>query len=161
MSCTKQNNLAKQEFSYSDFENNLKSDMSYNSIVAKFGAPSNDIGSGIHIYVYQLTDESEIWIGYTDRILYARHMDKNHQLLNTIIEGKALTFDYFKDNLKADMTYNSIVAKFGEPSNDIGSGIHIYVYLLTDSTEIWIGQTDKILYARHMDKNHQFIEAII
>jgi hypothetical protein len=59
------------------------------------------------------------------------------------------------------MIYNSIVAKFGEPSNDIGSGIHIYVYQLIDSTEIWIGYADKIIYVRHMDKNHQIIENII
>jgi hypothetical protein len=137
--------------------------MTYDSIVAKFGEPSNDIGSGIHIYVYPLTDSTEIWIGYTDKILYARHVDKNGQIINTIIGDKlySLTYDYFKDNLKPDMTYDSIVAKFGEPSNDIGSGIHIYVYQLIDSTEIWIGYTDKIIYERHMDKNHQIIENII
>jgi shikimate 5-dehydrogenase len=163
MSCSKENNSTKQGFTYSNFENNLKSDMNYNSIVAKFGEPSNDIGSGIHIYVYQLIDSTEIWIGYADKIIYARHMDKNQQILNTIIEDKpySLTYDYFKDNLKPDMIYNSIVAKFGEPSNDIGSGIHIYVYQLIDSTEIWIGYADKIIYVRHMDKNHQIIENII
>ena len=71
------------------------------------------------------------------------------------------TVSYFRDNLKPDMNYNSIVAKFGEPAKDIGSGIHIYVYVLADSTEIWIGYADKIIYARHMDKNHQLIEIII
>lgn len=65
------------------------------------------------------------------------------------------------NNLKPDMTYDSIVAKFGEPSKDLGSGIHIYVYVLTDSTEIWIGYADKIIYARHMDKDYQIIEIII
>lgn len=59
------------------------------------------------------------------------------------------------------MNYNAIVAKFGEPSKDIGSGIHIYVYILSDSTEVWIGYTDKILYARHLDKNHLLIENLI
>lgn len=59
--------------------------MSYNLIVSKFGEPSKDIGSGIHIYVYQLTDSTEIWIGYTDKIIYARHMYKNHQIIKTII----------------------------------------------------------------------------
>jgi hypothetical protein len=137
--------------------------MTYNSIVVKFGIPSKDIGSGIHIYVYQLTDSTEIWIGYTDKILYARHVDKNGQIIYTIIGDKdySLTYDYFKDNLKPDLTYNSIVIKFGAPSKDIGSGIHIYVYQLSDSTEIWIGYTDKILYARHVDKNGQIIENLI
>ena len=83
-SCTNENNLIKRELTYSDFENNLKIDMTYDSIVAKFGHPLKDLGSGIHIYVYQLTDATEIWIGYTDKILYARHMDKNGQLLENI-----------------------------------------------------------------------------
>jgi shikimate 5-dehydrogenase len=137
--------------------------MTYNSIVAIFGVPLKDIGSGIHIYVYQLADSSEIWIGYSDKILYARHMDENGQIINTIIgdKGYSLTYDYFKANLKPDMTYNSIVTKFGTPLKDIGSGIHIYVYQLTDSSEIWIGYSDKILYARHMDKNGQIIENLI
>lgn len=72
-----------------------------------------------------------------------------------------LTYSYFKDNLKSDMAYNSIVTKFGEPKKDIGSGIHIYVYLLSDSTEIWIGYTDKIMYVTHMDKNQKLITKII
>jgi hypothetical protein len=59
--------------------------MTYNSIVAIFGVPLKDIGSGIHIYVYQLADSSEIWIGYSDKILYARHMDKNGQIIENLI----------------------------------------------------------------------------
>jgi hypothetical protein len=84
-SCSKENDSTKYEFKYSDFEKNLKPDMTYNSIVAKFGAPLKDIGSGIHIYVYQLTDSTEIWIGYTDKILYAKHVDKNGQIIKNII----------------------------------------------------------------------------
>ena len=85
LSCTKENNLNKPKLEHSDFVSSLKSDMTYNSIVAKFGEPSKDIGSGIHIYVYQLADSTEIWIGYTNQILYARHMDKNHQLIEILI----------------------------------------------------------------------------
>jgi len=85
LSCTKENNSTTHGFIYSDFENNLKSDMTYNSIIAKFGEPSKDIGTGIHIYVYQLTNSSEIWIGYTDKILYARHVDNNGQIIENII----------------------------------------------------------------------------
>lgn len=84
LSCTKKE-ISKQGLTYSDFRNNLKSDMNYSSIVAKFGDPSKDIGSGIHIYIYQLTDSTEIWIGYTDKIIYARHMDKDHQIIKIII----------------------------------------------------------------------------
>ncbi len=59
--------------------------MSYTSFVDLFGEPARDIGSGIHIYVYELTDATEIWIGYVDRILYASHVDENQQLLHIII----------------------------------------------------------------------------
>jgi hypothetical protein len=59
--------------------------MDFNAIVARFGEPTKDIGSGIHIYVYQLGDQTEIWIGYVDRIIYARHVDANQQVLHIII----------------------------------------------------------------------------
>ena len=84
VSCTKVNDTTKKEFSSYDFKNNLKSDMDYNSIVAVFGVPSNDIGSGIHVYVYLMSDSTEVWIGYTDKIKYARHMDRNHSLIENI-----------------------------------------------------------------------------
>jgi len=78
-----------------------------------------------------------------------------------LINKNELTVENFKDNLKADMNYNSITAVFGLPDKDIGSGIHIYVWVLADSTEIWIGYVDKILYARHMDANHVLLETLI
>lgn len=68
-----------------DFTKHLKSDMSYGEITDKFGQPSKDIGSGIHIYVYQLTDSTEMWIGYTDRIHYAVQMDSSHQQIRKLI----------------------------------------------------------------------------
>lgn len=83
-SCTKENST-KEKYSYSDFATNLTSDMNYSAIVAIFGEPSKDIGSGIHIYVYILSDSTEVWIGYTDKILYARHLDKNHFLIENLI----------------------------------------------------------------------------
>lgn len=71
--------------SYSDFRNYLKADMNYEAITAKFGVPSQDIGSGIHIYVYKLADSTEIRIGYINKILYARHVDKDGAVLDIII----------------------------------------------------------------------------
>ena len=85
LSCKKEDELTKQELTYTYFKDNLKSDMTYNSIVTKFGEPSKDIGSGIHIYVYQLSDSTQIWIGYVDKIYYARHMDKDQKLIKDII----------------------------------------------------------------------------
>lgn len=71
------------------------------------------------------------------------------------------TAEYFKDNLKKEMDYSAIVKTFGIPAKDIGSGIHIYVYILDDSTEVRIGYTDTILYATHNDANHQLLEVLI
>ena len=71
------------------------------------------------------------------------------------------TFDYFNTHLTTNMVYADLVNKFGEPDEDIGSGIHIYVYRLSDSTAIIIGYTDKILYAKHVDSNQQVLHIII
>lgn len=72
--------------SYSDFKTNLKADMNYDAIIAKFGVPSKDVGSGIHIYVYKMADSTEIRIGFVSKIIYARHVDKDGiTVLDTII----------------------------------------------------------------------------
>lgn len=57
-----------------EFESKLHMANTYDDITKAFGEPDRDVGSGIHIYVYELDDGTEVWIGYTDRILYARHM---------------------------------------------------------------------------------------
>ena len=67
------------------FSQHIRADMSYKVMVRTFGEPDGDVGSGIHIYVYTLEDFTEIRIGYTDRILYANHVDSNNQLLATLI----------------------------------------------------------------------------
>src|SRR5262245_2661800 len=67
------------------FNYNLRADMKYDDIVNQFGAPDGDIGSGIHIYVYDLNDGSKVYIGYTDKIMYARHVNSNGQTIHTII----------------------------------------------------------------------------
>lgn len=72
-----------------------------------------------------------------------------------------LTYDHFKANLTAEMTYADFVDFFGEPTKDIGSGIHMYVYELSDATEIWIGYADEIIYARHVDENGLLLEEMI
>jgi hypothetical protein len=71
------------------------------------------------------------------------------------------TLENFQAHLKADMAYPAMVSKFGSPSKDIGSGIHIYVYPLSDSTEVWIGYSDKLLYARQVDaQGHELLRII-
>lgn len=85
LSCSRDQNPGTDGLSYNDFEKTLKADMTYDLIIERFGQPTSDIGSGIHIYVYKLVDSTEIWIGYTDKIIYARHMDTKQQLLHTLI----------------------------------------------------------------------------
>jgi hypothetical protein len=77
------------------------------------------------------------------------------------VEVDHRAYEYFNANLKATMNFTEIKSIFGDPNSDIGSGIHIYVYKLSDSTEIWIGYTDHILYARHLDVNQQLLHTLI
>lgn len=74
------------ELTYSQFEKHLEKEMSYQQIVLRFGRPDADIGSGIHIYVYTLSDKSIMYIGYADEVVYAKHVSENGQLLHVLIE---------------------------------------------------------------------------
>jgi len=69
--------------------------------------------------------------------------------------------DYFRDRLSIDMGYGELVNTFGEPDKDLGSGIHMYQYRLCDETSIVIGFTDRMLYARHVDKDLKVIDTIL
>ncbi|MCB1229043.1 MAG: hypothetical protein KDN19_02190 [Verrucomicrobiae bacterium] len=44
-------------------------------VIARLGAPDRDVGSGIYIYAYRLTDGSDVLVGSADgsHILYVRH----------------------------------------------------------------------------------------
>jgi hypothetical protein len=74
-----------KQLTYYDFKASLDPEMDYKAIVREFGEPHEDIGSGIHIYVYELNDSTQIIIGYSDQILYARHVDKDLNVLHTLI----------------------------------------------------------------------------
>ena len=71
------------------------------------------------------------------------------------------TLEYFQLYLHQDMKFDKLKHTFGDPDRDIGSGIHIYIYDLSDGTKIQIGYTDKILYARQLDKDDQLLLALI
>ena len=83
--CKKNEDKPVDEDSIGYFSANLKADLKYDAIVNLFGEPDGDIGSGIHIYVYNLGDGSKVYIGYTDKIMYARHISSSGQVLHTII----------------------------------------------------------------------------
>ena len=68
-----------------DFRNTLNESQDIETIFFKFGEPHRDIGSGIHIYVYELNDSTEIWIGYADHIVYVRHVDSDGNILEQLL----------------------------------------------------------------------------
>jgi hypothetical protein len=67
-----------------DFKNTLNESQDIDTIFFKFGEPHYDIGSGIHIYVYELNDFTQIWIGYADGILYVQHVDVKGNILEKL-----------------------------------------------------------------------------
>ena len=58
--------------------------MKYDKIIIIFGEPDKNIGSGICILLYKLNDKTEIWIGYTDRILYIKHFSEDKKELDSL-----------------------------------------------------------------------------
>ena len=71
------------------------------------------------------------------------------------------SIDYFETHLQNDMSHQKLMFVFGQPDKDLGSGIHIYVYKLDDTTEVWVGITDKIHYANHVDQNQNLLKVLI
>ena len=71
-----------------DFRNTSYESQDIDTIFFKFGDPSDDIGSGIHIYVYELKDSNQIWIGYSDKILYVHHVDIKGNILETLFQNE-------------------------------------------------------------------------
>lgn len=67
-----------------DFKNTLSKMQNIDDIFSKFGQPHDDIGSGIHIYVYELNNSTEIWIGYAEHIWYVNHVDADGNLLEQL-----------------------------------------------------------------------------
>jgi hypothetical protein len=81
--------------------------------------------------------------------------------VKTVDDDPKDKIEYFNANLKAEMKYDDIVKLFGEPDGDIGSGIHIYYYELSDGSRVFIGYADKIMYARHLSASGQVLHNII
>jgi ADP-ribose pyrophosphatase YjhB (NUDIX family) len=73
----------------------------------------------------------------------------------------AKTVEQFRKHLRVDMSYRDLVIFFGEPNRDQGSGIHIYVFVLQDSTEVWIGFTDRLHSARHVGEDQNLLSILI
>ena len=69
-----------------DFRKFASDSPDIDTIFYRFGEPVDDVGSGIHIYVYKLNDSSKIWIGYADKIMYVKHVDSNDNILESLFE---------------------------------------------------------------------------
>lgn len=82
-SCSQDEEINRNSMEY--FETHLQKDMSDKELMSVFGQPDADRGSGIHIYVYKLDDNTEVWVGIADKILYANHMDQDQNLLKVLI----------------------------------------------------------------------------
>ena len=67
-----------------DFKNILNESQDIDTIFFKFGKSHDDTGNGIHIYVYEINDFTQVLIGYTDKILYVHHVDAEGNILETL-----------------------------------------------------------------------------
>ncbi len=64
-----------------------------------------------------------------------------------------LTLDDFRA-LRADMTLQQVHERVGMPRRDVGSGIYILVYELTNGEQILVGSSgDRVLYDRYRERN--------
>jgi|GEM_PF-2207738 len=57
----------------------LTANDSYATVERLAGKPDRDIGSGLHIFVYDLPDGSQIYIGFADlnKLIYVSHVFKD------------------------------------------------------------------------------------
>ncbi|MDB5012560.1 MAG: hypothetical protein JWQ25_762 [Daejeonella sp.] len=68
---------------------------------------------------------------------------------------------YFEKHLDINMDNEAVVAMFGKPDAQIGSGLYIYVYDLKDGTQVIIGCGSEISYANHVTKDGALIKKLI
>jgi|GEM_PF-2573581 len=76
-----------EPLSLATVQREVKVGMTLPELAKKIGPPLRDIGSGIHIYVYNIDDGTQLLVGYTDRVLYARQVTGTGMtLVQTIVE---------------------------------------------------------------------------
>ena len=91
---------------------------------------------------------------------WAKDFLKIKESLSSFADKVIPTVVEFKTILHESSDIDFIFSKFGKPHDDVGSGIHIYVYELNDSSEIWIGYADEVLYVKHVDSKGNLIEEL-
>lgn len=101
------------------------------------------------------------WVSDIIVAVQSRDVFLEHDATSSYIEKVIPTLEDFKHTLSEPYDINTIFSKFGSPHDDIGSGIHIYVYELNDSTEVWIGYTDHIWYVKHVNSDGNLLEELL
>ncbi len=72
-----------------DFKNILSQPYDIDDIFSKFGEPHYDVGSGIHVYVYDLNDGTQMLIGYNRvDILYVTNLDLDGNVIEELFIKK-------------------------------------------------------------------------
>ena len=118
-----------------DFKNTLSEPYNIDTILTKFGEPHDDIGSGIHIYVYELNDLTEIWVGYSDDILYVKHVDSDGIELENLLAKKTESKTAYEDDfdLPEVKLFLEKYPQAGIISDHMQYEIHTKHYMYTDS----------------------------
>jgi hypothetical protein len=83
--CSQEGNLTMRQLKLEDFENMIKPTMGYDTLIAKYGHPSEITGSGLQILIYTLIDSTKVAIGcHSKGTVYAKYFDKNGIILDLI-----------------------------------------------------------------------------
>jgi len=72
---------------------------------------------------------------------------------------KQEALDKFKA-LRKGMSYEEMITIVGEPNQDIGSGIHVYLYKLPDGTEVIVGVGEGLMYVKQKISNDTYVDLI-
>ncbi|MDH3677266.1 MAG: hypothetical protein OEQ12_03085 [Nitrosopumilus sp.] len=108
--------------------------------------------------VYKLIQRG--WVSEIIKVIQSRIISSEIEHTSSYMKKIVPTLDDFKNTLYESQDIDSIFFKFGNPHDDIGSGIHIYVYNLNDATQIWMGYADRILYMYHIDSDGNILEKL-
>ncbi len=68
------------------------------------------------------------------------------------VPATARTIEPFHQ-LKLGMTRREVIARVGVPDKDVGSGIYIDIYKLSDASTVTLGSGGPLIYAHHRRKN--------
>ncbi|MFA5259614.1 MAG: hypothetical protein WC450_00110 [Candidatus Omnitrophota bacterium] len=99
-------------------------------------------------------EKSKAWLKWWD-------VNCNNPRWN-LVAREQRTLEIFK-TIKKGMNYTQVEKLVGKPDAEIGSGIYIFVYKLSDGSEVTIGfvQLDKPLrYARHVLTDESYIDIL-